>query len=253
MIEIPRIIPVLLYKNSGLVKTVRFKKLIYVGDALNAVKIFNEKEVDELIFLDMDASIEKKNPPLQLLADIAGECFMPLCYGGGIRSIQMIKEILNVGIEKVSVNTFATENPHFIREAAENFGSSTIVVSIDVKKNIFGNYEVFSKGGRVNTKLDPVKYAVEMNRQGAGEILLTSIDRDGTKKGYQVDLISSISKEVDIPVVACGGAGSIMDFKTAIIEGGASAVAAGSMFVFYGKHHGVLINYPSQKEITEIF
>ncbi|HLG35396.1 MAG TPA: AglZ/HisF2 family acetamidino modification protein [Bacteroidia bacterium] len=253
MVEIPRVIPVLLLKNAGLVKTVKFKEPKYIGDPLNAVKIFNEKEVDELIFLDITASNEKRMPPLKLLADIAGECFMPFCYGGGIRNIEMIKEILNVGVEKVSINTYAAENPDFVRDAAEQFGSSTIVISIDVKRNFLGKYEVIANSGKVNMKQDPVRYAVEMSKCGAGELLVNSIDRDGTQNGYDIELIRKISKEVDIPVVACGGAGNLSDFKIAINEGGVSAVAAGSLFVFHGKHRGVLISYPSQKELSNVF
>jgi len=251
MIENPRVIPVLLLKNSGLVKTVQFKNPVYVGDPINAVKIFNDKEVDELIFLDITAGITKKGPPLKLIADIAGECFMPLCYGGGIKNIEQIREILNLGVEKVSINTHAAKNSGFIREASEKFGSSTIVVSIDVKKNFFGKYEVFSDSGK--TKTDPVKFAVEMNKCGAGELLLNSIDRDGTMNGYDLELLKKVSSEVDIPVVACGGAGNLQHFKSAIQLGGASAVAAGSMFVFHGPHKGVLISYPSQEELKKTF
>jgi imidazole glycerol-phosphate synthase subunit HisF len=251
--RVPRVIPVLLLKNAGLVKTVRFKNSIYVGDPLNAVKIFNEKEVDELVFLDITATSEGKKPPIKLLAEVASECFMPLCYGGAIKSIAEIKEITAVGVEKISINSHAVEAPHFIREAADIFGSSTIVVSIDVKKNFFGKYEVYIHGGKKNTKLDPLKFAMEMNKLGAGELLLNSIDRDGIMNGFDIELIKKISKEVDIPVIACGGAGVLTDLAEAVKEGGASAVAAGSMFVFHGKHKAVLINYPSQRELKELF
>lgn len=253
MIETPRVIPVLLLKNSGLVKTVQFKNPVYIGDPINAVKIFNDKEVDELIFLDITAGPVNKTPPFRLLADIASECFMPLCYGGGINSIDEIREVLNLGIEKVSINTFAAKNPGFIREASEKFGSSTIVVSIDVKKNFFGKYEVYSNSGKINTKMDPVKFAVEMNKYGAGELLLNSIDCDGIMNGYDVELLKKVTGEVDIPVVACGGAGNLQHFKSAIQQGGASAVAAGSMFVFHGPRKGILISYPSQQNIADVF
>lgn len=251
--NIPRIIPVLLLKNGGLVKTVQFKDSKYVGDPLNAVKIFNEKEVDELVFLDITATIEGKKPPIKFLAEVASECFMPLCYGGGVRSIAEIKEITSVGVEKVAINSYAVENPSFIKEAAGMFGSSTIVVSIDVKKSFFGKHEVYTHGGKKNTKLDPVKFAVEMNKMGAGELLFNSIDKDGVMQGFDIDLIKKITKEVDIPVIACGGAGNITHLVEAAHQGGASAVAAGSMFVFHGKHRAVLISYPSQAELKSAF
>lgn len=252
MIQIPRIIPVLLLKNGGLVKTQNFKNPKYVGDAINAVKIFNEKEVDELIFLDITASKEKRKPDLKLLNNIATECFMPLCYGGGIKTLEDIKSIINCGVEKVSLNSIAVENPSFIKKAADKFGSSTIVVSIDVKKNFWGRKSIYTYSGTQSTGLDPVKFALEMQQQGAGELLINSIDNDGMMNGYDLDLIKKISKEVDIPVIACGGAGNLQHFKQAEIAG-ASAMAAGSMFVFHGEHRAVLINYPSQKELQQLF
>lgn len=252
MMQIPRVIPVLLLKNAGLVKTQKFKEPKYVGDPINAVKIFNEKEVDELIFLDITASIEKKKPNLKLLNEIATECFMPLCYGGGIKSIEDIKSIINAGVEKVALNSIAVECPELVKKAADVFGSSTIVVSIDVKKNFWGKKIIYSYSGSKNTGIDPVKFAVEMQKNGAGELLINSIDKDGMMSGYDYELINQISKEVDIPVIACGGAGNLQHLKQAY-EAGASALAAGSMFVFHGPHRAVLINYPSQKELQEIF
>lgn len=251
--KIPRVIPVLLLKNAGLVKTIRFKNPTYVGDPLNAVKIFNEKEVDELIFLDITATPENKKPPLKFLAEVAGECFMPLCYGGGVSSIEEIKQITKVGVEKVCINTAAVKNPQFIAEAADRFGSSTVVVSLDIKKNFLGKYQVYINGGRENSGKDPVRTAVLMAQKGAGELMINSIERDGTMKGYDLELIKKISSEIDIPVIACGGAGKTEDFRLAVKEGGASAVAAGSMFVFHGKHRAVLINYPGQKELKKTF
>ena len=253
MINMPRIIPVLLLKNAGIYKTVKFKDFKYIGDPLNAVKIFNEKEVDELLFIDIAATIEKRPPSIKFLSEIASECFMPLCYGGGITSLDHIKSIINAGVEKVSINSKAVENPDFIREASDVYGSSTIVVSIDVKKSFLGKYEVYTHGGKVNTKLDPVKFAIQMAEAGAGELLLNSIDRDGTMAGYDVDLIKKVSLSVDIQIIACGGGGKISDFSDIVNNGGASAVAAGSMFVFHGKHKAVLINYPTQNELREIF
>lgn len=252
MIQIPRVIPVLLLKNAGLVKTQKFKNPKYVGDPINAVKIFNEKEVDELVFLDITASIEKSKPNLKLLNDIATECFMPLCYGGGIKTIEDIKSIINCGVEKVSLNSIAVENPSFIRKAADVFGSSTIVVSIDVKKNLWGKKYIYTYSGTKATGLDPIRFTVEMQQQGAGELLINSIDNDGMMNGYDLDLIQQISKEVDIPVIACGGAGNLQHLIQAE-SAGASAMAAGSMFVFHGQHRAVLINYPSQKDLQSLF
>jgi cyclase len=252
MIQTPRVIPVLLLKNAGLVKTQKFKNPKYVGDPINAIKILNEKEVDELIFLDITASKEHKKPNLKLLNEIATECFMPLCYGGGIKTIEDIKNIISCGVEKVSLNSIAIENPDFVKSASDIFGSSTIVVSIDVKKNFWGKKIIYSYSGTKSTGLDPISFAVEMQKKGAGELLINSIDKDGMMNGYDYELIKQISKEVDIPVIACGGAGELKHLKEAI-GAGASAVAAGSMFVFHGKHRAVLINYPSQVELQNLF
>ena len=248
-----RVIPCLLLRNRGLVKTVKFKDPTYLGDPINIVKIFNDKEVDELIFLDITATVEGKQPPFKLLSEIASECFMPLGYGGGIRRIEDIRTILSLGVEKVAVNSYAIEKPTFIREAAELFGSQSIVVSIDVKKNFFGKYELFTHSGTKKSGLDPVKFAVNMEQMGAGELLVNSIDRDGTMQGYDLELTKKVSEAVSIPVVACGGARTIADLGAAINDGGASAVAAGSMFVFHGPHRAVLINFPTPKELQEAF
>lgn len=250
---IPRVIPVLLLRNNGLVKTEQFKDPKYVGDPLNAVKIFNEKEVDELIFLDILATPENRKPPLEFLKQVAEECFMPLSYGGGITSVDEIRDILKVGVEKVILNTQAVEQPDLVKNAVERYGSSTICVSIDVKKNFWGKYEIFTRGGKHNTKLDPVKFALQMDEAGAGELMINSIDRDGTMKGYDSELIKKITSVVGMPVIACGGAGTTAHFSEAINESGAAAVAAGSMFVFHGKHRAVLISYPSQQELKQLF
>ncbi len=247
-----RVIPCLLLKNSGLIKTVKFKDPKYVGDPINAVKIFNEKEVDELIFLDITATIENRKPYFKLISDIASECFMPFGYGGGIRDSNDVKKLFNLGIEKVIINSFAFENPSFIKEISAIFGSQSIIVSIDVKRNLLGKYEVFTNSGRKNTKLDPVKFAQHMENMGAGELFLNSIERDGTMQGYDIELIKKVSGSVKIPLIACGGAGKIEDFGEAIKKGGASGVAAGSMFVFYGKHRAVLISYPSIHELEKV-
>lgn len=244
----PRVIPVLLLQNDGLVKTTKFKDPKYVGDPINAIKIFNDKEVDELVFLDIEASKGKRSIDYELISNIASECFMPLCYGGGIKDIESIRKILQLGVEKIAINSYAFENPDLIKEAALLFGTSTIVISIDVKKNIFGKYEIWTNGGTKKIKTGLNEAILNMEQLGAGEILINSIDKDGTMLGYDCKLIEQVSKLVSIPVVAAGGAGKILDFKNAI-NSGASAVAAGSMFVFHGKHKAVLITYPSRKEI----
>lgn len=249
---ITRVIPVLLLKNGGLVKTTKFKDPKYVGDPLNAVKIFNDKEVDELIFLDTTATPDKRKPNLDFLREIAGECFMPLSYGGGIREVDEIKDILKVGIEKVILNTVALENADMVKNSVQKYGSSTICVSIDVKKNFWGKYEVWSHCGSNNTKIDPVKFAMEMDAIGVGELMVNSIDRDGGMAGYDLELIKNITAKVSMPVIACGGAGNISHFGQAVKQAGASAVAAGSMFVFHGKLKAVLISYPSQEELKGV-
>jgi len=248
-----RVIPCLLLKGRGLVKTVKFKNPKYLGDPINVVKIFNDKEVDELVFLDITATVENKRPPFSLLENIASECFMPLGYGGGIRTLDDVKTILGLGIEKIAINTYAVENPSFVTEAADFAGSQSVVVSIDVKKNSLGKYEVFTHGGRKATGLDPVKFAVEMEKIGAGELFLNSIDRDGTMQGYDLDLIKRVTGAVNIPVVACGGAGKVQDLADAVKKGGASAAAAGSIFVFQGPHWAVLISYTTSKELKNAF
>jgi cyclase len=238
-----------LLKGQGLVKTIKFANPKYIGDPINAVKIFNDKEVHELVFLDISASIEKRSPRLDYISNIASECFMPLGYGGGIKTVKQAEEIFNQGVEKVIINSCAVENPSFIHELTDMFGSQSIVISIDVKKDVFGNYQTYTYGSKVKTRWDPVTWSKEAEKSGAGEIFLNSIDRDGTMKGYDIPLIKAVSESVSIPVTACGGAGSLDDFRRAVHDGGASAVSAGSMFVFYGKHNAVLINFPDDAEL----
>lgn len=248
-----RVIPCLLLRNQGLVKTVKFKDPKYVGDPINAVRIFNDKEVDELLFLDITATVDRRTPRYKVISEIASECFMPLAYGGGIRSIEDIRQVLAVGVEKVCINTHAVDDPEFIRTAADIFGSQSIVVSIDVKKTLFGKYEVFTNSGSKASNLDPLSHAVRMEQMGAGEIFLNSIDRDGTMTGYDLELTRRVTAAVGIPVIACGGAGTVAHFRDAVKQGGASAVSAGSMFVFHGKHRAVLISYPDQAELRQAF
>ncbi len=245
-----RVIPCLLLKGRGLVKTVKFRDPVYVGDPINAVRIFNDKEVDELVFLDITATIEKRPPQFDLIGDIATECFMPFGIGGGIHDIETANRLLKMGSEKVIFNSAATDL-NLIREAANLFGSQSVVASIDVKRSRFGKYQVYTHSGRVNTKKDPVEFAKELESAGAGEIFLNSIDRDGTMIGYDIQLLKSVTESINIPVVACGGAGKLDDFREAVINGGASAVAAGSMFVFHGPHRAVLINYPTQEQLKQ--
>jgi cyclase len=249
---LPRIIPVLLLKNNGLYKTVKFRDPVYIGDPMNAVRVFNTKEVDEIILLNFNASAGNMQIPFSMIADIASQCFMPLCYGGGIRSTDDIRKIIYSGVEKIAVNTVAAENPSFVDEAALQFGSSSVVVSIDVRRNWTGKHEVCYMSGRKTLKARPVEYAREMEQRGAGELLLHSISNDGEMKGYDTELIASISAAVSIPVIACGGAGSLQHFREAW-DSGASAIAAGSFFVFHGRHKGVLISYPSRDDISRIF
>lgn len=246
-----RVIPVLLIQNGGLVKSIQFKKHIYVGDPINAVKIFNEKEVDEIAILDISASKEKRKPNFQQIAEITGEAFMPLAYGGGITTIEEVKEILYQGAEKVIINTSALDRKSLITAIANQFGSQSVVVSIDVKKDWLGRYKVFRNNGTKNTGKSPVDFAKEVQEAGAGEIFLTSIDKDGMFKGFDITLVEQIANSVNIPVIACGGATEVSDFTKVVKDGNASAVAAGSMFVFQRPHRAVLISYPTQAELRK--
>lgn len=251
--SIPRVIPCLLLQGSGLVKTIRFKNPTYLGDPRNSIKIFNEKEVDELVFLDIGATKEKRGPNFNLISEITDECFMPLGYGGGITKLQHMERLFKLGVEKVIVNTHAAKNLGFINEAAKIFGSQSIVVSVDVKRSLFGKLSVKTNAGKKNTNFHPVDYAKQIENAGAGEIFMNSIDLDGSMEGFDLEAIKKITEAVAIPVVACGGAGHTKDLGRAIKEGGASAVAAGSLFVFHGKHRGVLINFPERRILEGLF
>ena len=249
----PRVIPVLLLRNLGLVKSIRFKDFRYIGDPINAVKIFNDLHADELVFLDITASKEKRKISLDFVRKVGDECNMPFAVGGGIRTIEDIREILNSGAEKVVINTAAAEKPDFIRQASEEFGSSTIVVSMDVKKKFLGDNTVWTYSGSKATIYDPVIYAKLVAEKGTGEIIIQSIDHDGMMQGYDMDLISKISNSVTIPVVACSGAGSYQHLRQAVKEANASAVAAGSLFVYHGARRAVLVNYPTPEELSKMF
>ncbi|OEU69678.1 MAG: imidazole glycerol phosphate synthase subunit HisF [Desulfovibrio sp. S3730MH75] len=244
-----RIIPALQLRNESLVKPIRFGNFTYVGDPCNTVRIFNELEVDELLFLDTTATREKRSPNLKVLTDIANECFMPLGYGGGIRTSEDAKAVFDIGFEKVAVNSFAMENPAFISQLAETYGSQAVIASVDVKKNFWGHYQVRTCSGKQRTQYDPVIWAKKLETMGAGEILLTSIDREGTWAGFDLDLVKRVTEAVNIPVIAHGGAGTIEHIRDVVKNAGASAVALGSMVVFQKKGMGVLVNFPDQQQL----
>lgn len=247
-----RVIPVLLLRGESLVKTIRFGRSTYVGDPCNTVRIFNELEVDELVFLDITATREGRLPNLEVLTDIANECFMPLAYGGGIREVEVAKAVHKIGFEKVIVNTAAVEDPELVRRLASEFGSQAVVVSIDVKSDLFGRKRVFTNAGKKNTGRDPLEWAGEAETLGAGEILLTSIDREGSWTGFDDELVRRVAETVDIPVIANGGAGSVEHIGTVVNQAGASAVGLGSMVVFQKKGMGVLVNFPDRDELTGV-
>jgi imidazole glycerol-phosphate synthase subunit HisF len=235
-----------------MVKTVRFARPRYLGDPINAVKIFNEKMVDELILLDIEATA-KARVDFNWIEQIVSEAFMPIAYGGGVNSIERCAELFNRGVEKIVINTAACERSQLITEAAQRFGSQSVVVSIDTRHNFWKRRKAYIKGGRKETKFSPVELARESEELGAGEIFLTSIEREGTFGGYDIELLHSVCSAVEIPVIANGGAAGINDFERAVVQGGCSAVAAGSMFVFAAKGQGVLISYPSDSELQEHF
>lgn len=240
-----RVIPALLLRNESLVKTVRFGKFTYVGDPANTVRIFNELEVDELLFLDITATRERRGPNLKLLADIANECFMPLGYGGGIASLDQARAVFDIGFEKVVLNSAAVATPGLISAIARQYGSQAVIVSIDVKAGFWGRPTVRTNAGRHDSRLDPVAWAREAVNRGAGEVLLTSMDREGTWSGFDLELLKRITDAVTVPVIAHGGAGSVADIGAVVRTAGASAVALGSMVVFQKKGMGVLVNFPN--------
>ena len=240
-----RTIPVLLLKNGGLYKTVNFKSPTYVGDPINAVKIFNEKETDELILLDYNASADNRQIDYKRIEEISGEAFMPMAYGGGIKTLDDAKRVFDCGFEKVVLNSVLISNPGLVDEIGNIFGAQAVVGSIDYKKNLFGKSKVYTQSGSKNTGYDPIEWAERLQSYGVGEIMLNSIDRDGTWSGYDLDMINKVSAKINVPLIACGGAGSIADLKEGV-SAGASAVAAGSMFVFQKKGMGVLISFPAE-------
>ena len=248
----PRIIPVLLLNDNSLVKSIRFKKFQYIGDPMNAVKLFNEFKADELVFLDISATKEDRLVSLDLVKAVGEEANMPFAVGGGIKSLKDIQEIISHGAEKVILSSHAIKKPTFIKEASNAFGTSTIVVCIDVKKNIFGKQIVYIDNGKISTRIDPVQMAIMAEKQGAGEIIIQSIDRDGLMKGYDLELTKRISENISIPVVALGGAGNFDHLIECYKNTFANAMAGGSFFVFHGPEKGVLISYPDSRSIEEL-
>lgn len=247
----PRIIPVLLIDDQDLFKTVRFRERTYLGDPVNAVKIFNRKSVDELIILDIGATRNSREPDYDLLKDIASEAFMPLSYGGGIISVEQIRKLLKIGYEKIIINTALVKDPQLVEQAVKLVGSQSVVASIDAKM-VQDKYVCVIEDGKTKINISPMDLAINAERLGVGEICLNSVDRDGMMNGYDLKLIKSVAEAVKIPVTACGGAGGITDLKRVLQEGKAHAAAGGSMFVYYGKLKAVLITMPSEKELIDI-
>ncbi len=243
----PRVIPTLLIHNGDLVKTTKFNNPRYLGDPINAIRIFNEKCVDELAIMDIGASAQKRDPDYDLLEKMASEAFMPLSYGGGLTSVEQMQHLFRIGFEKAIINTGFVDDMTIITDAAEYFGSQSVVCAIDYKKGLFGPC-CYVGDGKTKTKYQPLQLAKLAEEKGAGEIILYSMDRDGKRNGYDLMMIQEISKAVRIPLISCGGADNLLDFKEAI-SSGASAVAAGSIFVFFGKKQAVLINYPEEKDL----
>lgn len=245
----PRIIPCLLVKNNGLVKTVKFGSPKYVGDPINAVKIFNEKEVDELAVFDIDATQAQREPDYNLIKHLAVECRMPLCYGGGIKTADQGKRVLSLGVEKIALSSAAVENPELITEIAGQLGTQSVVVVLDVKKRVLSSkYEIWTNNASKNSGRDIVELAKEAEIRGAGEIIINSIDNDGVMRGYDFKLIDKVYEVVSIPITVLGGAGSLQDIEALIRRYGLIGAAAGSLFVFKGAYKAVLINYPGPEQ-----
>ena len=244
----PRIIPCLLIKDNGLVKSIQFKDHKYVGDPINAVKIFNEKEVDEIIIIDIDATVYNREPDYKLIEALAAECRMPLCYGGGVKTPEQAQKIFALGVEKVSISSEAILNPNLLTEIGNRVGSQSIVVVLDVKKNKTGKYEIWTHNGTKNTGKDPVEFAKEVESLGAGEVVINSIDSDGMMKGYEMELIDKIRNAISLPLTVLGGAGTLKDIGILISKYNVIGAAAGSLFVFKGVFKAVLISYPTPSQ-----
>ena len=244
----PRIIPSLLIQDNGLVKTVNFKNPKYVGDPINAVKIFNEKAVDELAIFDIDATVLGKEPNYSLIERLANQSMMPLCYGGGVKTVEQAQRIFSLGIEKIALSSAVLQNPKLITKISERVGAQSVIVVLDVKKKLLGGYEIYTHNGKKGTGINPFKFVEEAQKLGAGEIVINSIDKDGIMKGYDLDLIAKIREKITLPMTVLGGAGSLQDIEKVIDVHGVIGVAAGSLFVFKGLYKAVLINYPTQVE-----
>ena len=244
-----RVIPCLLIRGNGLVKTRKFKDPVYVGDPVNAMRIFSEKEVDEIVVLDIDASREGREPNYDLIAEMAGEAFMPMAYGGGIQNLEQVRRLIRSGIEKVVINSSAIKSTEVISAAADVFGNQAIVGAVEVKKNMFGGYRMVTEGATVEVQTGLDEHIQNLVLAGVGEIFLNNVNRDGMMQGYDLPLVRSVTQKVRVPVVACGGAGTKEHLLQVICDGGASAAAAGSLFVFHGRHRAVLINYPQDFRI----
>jgi cyclase len=249
----PRIIPCLLLHDKGLFKTVNFKSPKYVGDPINSVRIFNEKEVDELVFFDIDATVLNKEPDYILIKKLANQSRMPLCYGGGVKTVEQAQRIFGLGIEKISLSSAVVQNPHLVTQIADRVGSQSVIVVLDIKKKLLGGYEIYTLNGKKSTGINPINFAKELEQLGAGEIIINSIDQDGTMKGYDMNLIDKIAETISIPLTVLGGAGSLDDIEKVIEKHGVIGVASGSLFVFKGPYKAVLINYPSKNEKNKIF
>jgi cyclase len=249
----PRIIPSLLLHDKGLVKTINFKSPKYVGDPINAVRIFNEKEVDELAFFDIDATVLNQEPDYTLIEKLANQSRMPLCYGGGVKTVEQAQKIFGLGIEKIALSSSVIQNPKLVTEIAERVGSQSVIVVLDIKKKLLGGYEVYINNGKKATGINPIKFVKELEKLGAGEIIINSIDQDGVMKGYDLTLIDKIAESISIPLTVLGGAGNLTDIEKVINKHGVIGVAAGSLFVFKGPYKAVLINYPSQTEKNKLF
>lgn len=245
----PRIIPCLLVHNKGLVKSVKFSNYKYVGDPINAVKIFNEKEVDELMVVDIDATAESREPDYKMIENLAAECRMPLCYGGGIKTTEQAQRIFSLGVEKIAISSVALENPNLISQIAERVGNQSVIIVIDVKKKSFSSrYEIWTNNATKNTEKDPIEFAKLCESLGAGEIIINSIDQDGTMKGYDFNIIDKVRESISLPMTVLGGVGTLDDIGKLISKHGIIGAAAGSLFVFKGKYKAVLINYPNRIE-----
>lgn len=249
----PRIIPCLLIKDNGLFKSVQFKNHKYVGDPINAVKIFNEKEVDEIFIIDIDATVYNREPHYKLIEALASECRMPLSYGGGVKTVEQAQKIFALGVEKIAISSEALRNPNILTQIGNRVGSQSVVVVLDVKKSKTGKYEIWTHNATKNTGKDPVQFAKEVERLGVGEVVINSIDNDGMMKGYDIDLIDMIRNEVSLPLTLLGGAGTLNDIASLISKHKVIGAAAGSLFVFKGVFKAVLINYPRPLEKASLF